>query len=233
MFINDIVTCSHTIVTKPIATSLRTFIIVTKITQSCVNQPAKPFQETHMLPFTDFAFSYYPKVTELLSSVSNNPVNPQTPLVHEIRPSLLFATVPTLIESFSAFAKGSTEKFANFCETIQRRGHHQLLQQFLELIDDDKHTVHQALNVVPTTCPGVVYDIQDEQLIDNLTHSFDDIIDQYQSDTLHKREEIIRLQNCVRKKRNVITTRTTQLDTVHTININTQPDVWHVTSKTH
>ncbi|KAL7722588.1 Ras-GAP domain-containing protein [Entamoeba marina] len=197
--------------TKPNPTSIRTFIIVTKITQACVNQPSTPFQELYMQPITKYAVNKYQFVTDLLSSVSQNNTNPTTPTQTPIRPSLLFATAPNILVTLRKFSTSNTEKFKNFCEIIRRRGHTNLLEQFVSMIDPSGALAKSIELENPKYC-GVILDQFDKAKIDEMIHGFDDVIECYQNKMLKYREQIVELQDEVNKKKNIIPTKTTAIE---------------------
>ncbi|EKE40149.1 hypothetical protein ENUP19_0304G0047 [Entamoeba nuttalli] len=200
--------------TKPSPSSLRSLIIVTKITQSCVNQSSTPFQEKYMLPITDYALGKYSFVTNLLDSVSKNEVNPQHPLTTLIKPSLLKETGMVIIQNFNKFASSNLEKFKSFCDFFKRRGHTQLIEEFSYLIDPTGK-IGQSLGIQENKVFGVVLDQSDDKCIRNLIQSFDQIIEGYQQRILKSREEIIELQTDVRKRKDAISSRASQIDTIN------------------
>ena len=180
-------------------TSVRSMIIITKITQVCVNQPLVPFKEEYMKPITEYALSKYSYVTQLLKEVSCNPNNPQQPLNTEIKPSLLKETGMILIQQFNQFANNQYEKFFNFCELIKRRQHDWLLQQFLQLIDPTGKT-SEKLDVEINHYEGIVLDEEDDECIKKLVQRFDSIIEEYQMKILKTRETILNLNRDITKK---------------------------------
>ncbi|ELP90174.1 hypothetical protein EIN_406380 [Entamoeba invadens IP1] len=196
--------------TKPSPIALRTLVLITKITQACVNQPAKPFQEKLMEPFTEFVVKMYPNVTELLTSVSENSTNPQVVVQTPIRPSLLSGTTKDILLQINKFATTNQEKFKSFCDFLRRRGHTDMLEQLVMLVDIDG-TLASTIGVSRPKFPNVIVDIQDENNIRQLVEKFDGVVEGYQLKVLKVREEIFELQSQVRTKKNVVQAKTQEL----------------------
>ena len=180
-------------------TSMRSMIIITKITQVCVNQPLVPFKEDYMKPITEYAISKYEYVNDLLKEASINEENPQKALTSDIKPSLLKETGLILIQQFNQFAHNSFEKFSNFCDILKRRQHIWLLQQFLQLIDPSGKT-NGKIEIDINKYDGIILDEEDDQCIKHLVEKFDTIIEEYQLKILKMREDILDLQRDINKK---------------------------------